>query len=122
MALSELEAALVERARTQSGARTPEMLASRLGVSLAEVREAEKTALRQLANPGELDPRGLDDLDLTPLEDEVLRFLYCDSDSWTPEDMARHFDVPLLTVLEAQKEAMRHVQEMPANDHDVDAA
>jgi DNA-directed RNA polymerase sigma subunit (sigma70/sigma32) len=122
MALSELEAALVDRARAQSDARTPEMLANRLGVSLAEVREAEKTALRQLANPGELDPRSLDDLDLTQLEYEVLRFLYCDNGNWTPEDMARHFDVPLLTVLEAQKEAMRHVQGKPANDHDVDAA
>lgn len=121
MALSELEAALVDRARAQSHARTPEMLASRLGVSLAEIREAEKTALRQLANPGELDPRSLDDLDLTPLEYEVLRFLYCDSDNWTPEEMARRFDVPLLTVLEAQKEAMRHVQQRNAHHRDIHA-
>lgn len=108
---SELESALIDRARAQSGTRTPEMLARRLGISLVEVREAEKAALRKLVNPGELDPRTLDELELEPLEREVLRFLYCEPAPSTPEDLARRFDVPLLTVLEAQKEAMRHVHD-----------
>jgi len=118
MQLSELECALIERARAQSGTRTPETLARRLGVSLAEVREAEKCALRKLANPDELDARGLEDLDLTSLEHEVLRYLYCEADQCTPEELARRFGVPLLTVLEAQKEAMRHVQDKPADGRD----
>jgi len=118
MQMSELESALIERARAKSGTRTPEMLGRRLGVSLVEIREAEKSALRKLANPGELDARSLDDLDLSPLEHEVLRYLYCGTDQCTPEELARRFDVPLLTVLEAQKEAMRHVQEKPADDRD----
>lgn len=123
MSLSELESALIEQATADTGARTPEMLAERLGISLGQIREAEKTALRKLANPGDLDPRSLDELDLEPLERDVLEFLYCGSPQRTPEEMARRFNVPLLTVLEARKEAMRHVeQHRPTRSGNEDAA
>lgn len=113
MALSELESALIEQARARSGTRTPEALARRLGISLAEVREAEKSALRKLADPARLDLRSLAALDLEPLERDVLEHLHCDASRRTPEQLARDFEVPLLLVLEAQKAAMRHVQEHP---------
>lgn len=121
MQLTDLETALIDRANALSVTRTPEMLAHRLGVSMLEVREAEKSALRKLANPGDIDPKTLDEIDLAPVEQAVLEYLYCEPDRATPEELARRFDVPLLTVLEAQKEAMRHVQEKTRRT-DADAA
>ncbi|MDX1608655.1 MAG: hypothetical protein R3225_00865 [Halofilum sp. (in: g-proteobacteria)] len=118
MVPSDLQAELIEDMESGATARTPEALARRLGVTLAEVREAEKTALRKLADPGRVQAADLDGLGLTPLEREVLAFLYCESRQRTPEDLAREFGVPLATVLEAKKVAMQQVQEKPHSTDD----
>lgn len=109
MSDNDLREELIEEFNADTGVRTPERLAERLGVTLAEVREAEKTALRKLADPGHLDAARLRDLELEPLEHEVLAYLYCDARRRTPEDIAREFRVPLATVLEAKKVAMQEV-------------
>lgn len=109
MSDNDLREELIDEFNAESGVRTPEQLARRLGVTLAEVREAEKTALRKLADPGHLDAATLRDLELEPLEYDVLAYLYCDARRRTPEDIAREFNVPLATVLEAKKVAMQEV-------------
>lgn len=113
MVPSDLQAELIDDMQSGVGARTPEALARRVGVTLAEVREAEKTALRKLADPGRVAAADLDALGLTPLERDVLAFLYCESRQRTPEDLAREFEVPLATVLEAKKVAMQRYQQNP---------
>lgn len=109
MSDNDLREELIDEFNAESDVRTPERLARRLGVTLAEVREAEKTALRKLADPEHLDAARLRDLDLEPLEHDVLAYLYCDARRRTPEDIAREFNVPLATVLEAKKVAMQEV-------------
>ena len=118
MVPSDLQAELINDMQAGSATRTPETLARRAGVTLAEVREAEKTALRKLADPGRVKVADLDALGLTPLERDVLAFLYCEARQRTPEDLAREFDVPLATVLEAKKAAARFVQENPPPSDD----
>lgn len=117
MSHNDLREELIDEFNAESEVRTPERLAQRLGVTLAEVREAEKTALRKLADPGHLDAARLRDLELEPLEHDVLAYLYCDARRRTPEDIAREFNVPLATVLEAKKVAMQEVYH-----HEDDAA
>ena len=113
MEAHDLQGELIEEFNADRGVRTPENLARRLGVTLAEVREAEKTALQKLADPAQVEPATLSQLGLTALEHDVLVYLYCRSRRRTPEDLAREFNVPLATVLEAKKAAMREVQDTP---------
>lgn len=115
---SDLQAELMEEFNAAQETRTPETLANRLGVTLAEVREAEKTALRKLADPAHVEAAALDRLNLTPLEHDVVLYLYCAHRRRTPEDIAREFGVPLATVLEAKKAAMRECQDKPATRDD----
>ena len=118
MVPSELESRLIDEFNAGREHRTPEALAERLGVTLAEVREAEKTALRKLADPAHVDPATLDQLGLAPLEHDVLLYLYCGQRRRTPEELAREFGVPLATVLEAKKAAMRECQDKPSERDD----
>ena len=115
---SDLQVELMQEFDAGQETRTPETLANRVGVTLAEVREAEKTALRKLADPGHVNAAALDRIDLTPLERDVILYLYCAQRRRTPEDIAREFGVPLATVLEAKKAALRQCQDKPSPPDD----
>jgi|GEM_PF-2742839 len=111
MGLSELEAAVLRDRYGGHAICTPEELATSLGVTLGEIREAEKTALRKLDNPGNVDTAGLADLDLTRLEAAVIRARYCVQPARTPEQLAEACGVTLGEIFEAEKSAMSKIQD-----------
>lgn len=111
MKLTELERAIVREHYQAHAVNTPEELADRLGVTLGEIREAEKTALRQLDDPDNLDEAGLARLDLTALERAVLRERYCTRRARTPEEIAGAMGVTMADVVEAEKQAMRKLED-----------
>lgn len=111
MELTELERAVLRDRYAEAAVCTPEELAQRLGVTLGEVREAEKTALRKLDDPEHIDAAGLNRLQLTALERAVLRERYCPSRPRTPEQIAQAMGVTVAEVMEAEKQAMRKLED-----------
>lgn len=111
MQLTELERAVLREHYEARTAWTTEQLAERLGITLGEVREAEKTALRQLEDPERLDEAGLARLQLTDTERAVLRHRYCPRRARTPEQIAADMGVTVAAVLEAEKQAMRKLED-----------
>jgi DNA-directed RNA polymerase sigma subunit (sigma70/sigma32) len=113
MELTELEIAVLRDRYAERTPCTPEQLAERLGITLGEVREAEKTALRKLDDPAHASESGLKHLDLTPTERAVLTARYCHEggEPRTPEQLAEEMGVTLVEVLEAEKQAMRKLED-----------
>lgn len=110
MALTETEAAVL---RAQFGVKrtcTPEALAERLGVTLGEVREAEKTALRKAAP--DAAPDSPDYQQLTAVEYAVLTECLAPAErKATPEEVARELQITLGEVLEAIKSGMSKLED-----------
>ena len=111
MELTELERAVLREHYQARTVCTPEQLAERLGVTLGEIREAEKTALRHLEHPDRLDDAGLARLELGTLERAVLRERYCTHRARTPEQIAEAMGVTMAEVVEAEKQAMRKLED-----------
>ena len=111
MQLTALERIVLREQYEARAVCTPEQLAERLGVTLGEIREAEKTALRRLEDPDHLDEAGLARLQLTEIERAVLRHRYCPRRARTPEQIAADMDVTVAEVLEAEKQAMRKLED-----------
>lgn len=111
MKLTELEAAVVRDRYCEHHECTPEEVAERAGVTLGEIREAEKTALRKLHDPEHVDAAGLEALDLTGLEHTVLEARYCVRRARTPEALAEAHGVALAQVLEAEKTVLRKIDD-----------
>jgi len=111
MALNKLEAAVLRNRCGEHAIATPEELATSLGVTLGEIREAEKTALRKLDDPENVRTGDLAQLDLTQLETAVIRARYCVRPTRTPEQLAEACGVTLGEILEAEKTAMSKIQD-----------
>ena len=111
MELTELERALLRDRYEAAAVCTPEELAHRLGITLGEVREAEKTALRKLDDPERVDAAGVNRLDLSEAERAVLLARYCPRPARTPEQLAEAMGVTVAEVLEAEKQAMRKLED-----------
>ncbi len=111
MKLTDLERAVLREHYNAHAVCTPEELAEREGVTLGEIREAEKTALRRLDDPDHLDEAGLARLDLSRLERAVLRERYCTRRARTPEQIAESMGVTMAEVVEAEKQAMRKLED-----------
>lgn len=111
MPLTELERAVLRERYEEAAICTPEALAEQLGVTLGEIREAEKTALRKLDDPENLDAAGLARLQLSDLERSVLQARYCATRSRTPEQIAEAMGVTVAEVMEAEKQAMRKIED-----------
>ena len=113
MQLTPLEVAVLRDRYADATQCTPEALAERLGVTLGEVREAEKTALRKLDDPATADARALEHADLTGLERAVLDSRYRGRAERvrTPEAVAEALGVTLAEVLEAEKQALRKLED-----------
>lgn len=110
MTLTDVEAAVLRSQYTLKRTCTPETLAERLGITLGEVREAEKTALRKIT-PGQ-PPAGADAAELTPLESAVLRDCLAIEDTGiTPEAIAGELGITLGEVLEAIKTGMSKLED-----------
>lgn len=110
MQLTDLEIAVLQDRYRSPGPATPESLAGRLGITLGEVREAEKTALRKFDDPARVTVEGLRNVELSEVERAVLRELYC-APQRTPEALAAERGVTLVEVLEAEKQAMRKLED-----------
>jgi len=110
MQLTDLEVAVLQDRYRSPGPATPEALAERLGITLGEIREAEKTALRKFDDPGHVSVEGLRKVELSDVERAVLRELHC-TPQRTPETLAAEFGVSLVEVLEAEKQAMRKLED-----------
>lgn len=108
MQLSNLEAAALRDHYLAGRNCTPEELASRLGVTLGEVREAEKTLLRKIAP--DADPADARPSDLTGLEAAVLRDCVGRGTPSTPESVAAELDVTVGEVFEAIKTGMAKLE------------
>lgn len=109
MQLTDVEAAALRSHYRASRNCTPEQLAERLGVTLGEVREAEKTALRKIgpaATPAEARRSGL-----TPLEAAVLRECLPSAAPDTPETVAEEMGVTVGEVFEAIKSGMAKLED-----------
>ena len=113
MQLTQLEIAVLRDRYEEHAQCTPEQLAERLGITLGEVREAEKTALRKLDDPEHANLAGLKQLELTETERAVLTSRYCGQQSAprTPEQLAEEYGVTLVEVLEAEKQALRKLED-----------
>lgn len=113
MELTPLEVAVLRDRYADATQCTPEALAERLGVTLGEVREAEKTALRKLDDPATADASTLERADLTTLERAVLQHRYRGRGERgrTPEAVAEAMGVTLGEVLEAEKQALRKIED-----------
>lgn len=109
MSLTDTEAAVLRHLCSEPF--VPERLAEELGVTLGEIREAEKTALRKLSHPERLDAAGAEALgELTDLESAVIAHGCRGAGKRTPEAVAEQLQLPVAVVLEAEKTALRKVQ------------
>ena len=120
MQLTPLEAAALRGHYLSGRTCTPESLAERLGITLGEVREAEKTALRKI------DPNAAPDeiarCNLTPLEAAVLRECLPHEPATTPEGIAQDMNVTVGEVFEAIKSGMAKLEDPGhATDESLDA-
>ena len=111
MHLTELEIAVLRDRYASHAHHTPETVARKLNLTLGEIREAEKTALRKLDNPEHIDPAGVRKLDLTETERAVVLDLYCRPAARTPEEIAERTGATLAEVLEAEKQAMSKLED-----------
>ena len=111
MQLTELEIAILRDRYKPDQQHTPESVARKLNLTLGEIREAEKTALRKLDDPEHVEPAGLRKLDLTETERAVVLDLYCRPAARTPEEVAERTGATLAEVLEAEKQAMRKLED-----------
>ena len=112
MHLTELEIAVLRDRYTPHEQHTPETVARKLNLTLGEIREAEKTALRKLDDPEHIDPAGVRRLDLNEIERAVVLDLYCRRPAArTPEEIAERIGATLAEVLEAEKQAMSKLED-----------
>lgn len=110
MHLTDLEAAAL-RGHYLSGPRcTPEQLAERLGITLGEVREAEKTALRKI-DPQAKQISATEEAQLSRLEAAVLRDCLPQNEPVSPEAVAQEMDVTVGEVIDAIKTGMRKLED-----------
>lgn len=110
MALTELEAAALRGHYLANPRCTPEQVAERLGVTLGEVREAEKTALRKI-DPVTYRLQGAGDVELTEVEAAVLRECLPGAEPASPEAVAEQTGVTVGEVMEAIKTGMRKLED-----------
>lgn len=110
MKLTATEAAVLRGRYAAERTCTPEAIAERFGVTLGEVREAEKTALRKV-DPRICTSTDLDRADLTPLETAVLRECLPQDAADTPEEIATELNITVGEVFEAVKTGFSKVED-----------